>query len=43
MVLPTEWPACTMQGCGTDSFGPYHGPNCARSKFAAENLSLFWD
>ena len=34
----SKWPACTHQECGADTFGPYHGVNCARARFAAEQL-----
>lgn len=36
-----DWPPCSHQECGADSFGPYHGTNCARSRFAAEQLAAW--
>lgn len=37
----SQWPACTHHECGADSFGPYHGVNCARSRFMAEQLQAW--
>lgn len=37
----TAWPQCTNQGCGIDSSGAYHGIDCARSRFAAEQLEAW--
>lgn len=39
----TGWPQCTKNGCGVDSFGAYHGVDCARSRFAAEQLQAWRD
>lgn len=45
MVIYTteKWPACTQDACGVDTFGPYHGQNCARARFAAEWLEAWKD
>lgn len=33
VYLDGPWPACSRTpDCGNDSFGPYHGPTCQRSK-----------
>lgn len=38
----SQWPACTRQpDCGTDERGTYHGRNCARSRYAAEQLDAW--
>lgn len=36
-----NWPGCTQQGCGVDTFGVYHGVHCARSQFASELLDAW--